>query len=147
MRRRASAPFRSQIGCKNVSFLNRRGYRLPAGTFPNTDPRSIYDSNVHRLSFLYYAFNGTKYLSIDVWKPSIWFDAEKRARTRLREAAEKAFDIKPSISPVKEDGLQELHVRSFFVPYWLVRMGIFGPVDYATMQRDYAEVSPIAVQI
>lgn len=56
------------------------------------------------------------------------------------EAAEKAFGIPPSFSPLKADGLKE-HVQAFFVPYWIVRLGMFGPVDYATLQRVYTEVS------
>lgn len=63
----------------------------------------------------------------------MWFDAEKRARTRLRAAAEKAFNT-------KESELEETRLQAFFVPYWLVRIGIFSPVDYATMSREFVEV-------
>jgi hypothetical protein len=37
-------------------WANTRGYRLPAGTFPRSDPRSIYDSQVHRPCLLLRVF-------------------------------------------------------------------------------------------
>jgi hypothetical protein len=73
---------------------------------------------------------------LDLWKPSVWFDTEKRARARLRSAVEHALGIKPGAA----DELVETHAQSFFLPYWLVRMGLFAPVDHATMSREYAEV-------
>jgi hypothetical protein len=73
---------------------------------------------------------------LDLWKPSVWFDAEKRGRARLRPAAQDVLRLNPDAT----DELVEAQVQSFFVPYWLVRMALFAPVDYATMSREYTEV-------
>jgi hypothetical protein len=66
----------------------------------------------------------------------VWFDAEKRARARLRSAAQDTLGLNPATT----EELVEAQTKSFFVPYWLVRMALFAPVDYATMSREYTEV-------
>lgn len=58
-------------------------------------------------------------------------------------AAVKAFGIAPptwlSSSPEAEKVEQIAYMR-FFVPYWLVRIGLYAPVIHADPQKTYSEV-------
>ncbi|KIM34075.1 hypothetical protein M408DRAFT_19031 [Serendipita vermifera MAFF 305830] len=99
---------------KNV--LHIRNYRLPAGTYPIGDPRSIYDTRV-------------KYL----WQPDAGSNVEERARVALQTAAQAAFGF-PSTTEVKEECL-----KLFFVPYWIVRVALYSAVNHATVKRQLTE--------
>lgn len=81
-----------------------------------------------------YAFVGISDVYLDVWQPPVWFDVEKRARKNLRHAAEKAFGLTPSLLGGKNEAVEELRIKSFFLPYWLVRAAIFGPIDFTFMR-------------
>jgi hypothetical protein len=122
----------------NIKIIGRtRGYRLPAGTYPAVDSRSIYDTRVHCQSIFTVLL---VFLTLaDLWHPQSWFNTEERARLALRRAAAKAFEFEDA------DKLVEACLKSFFVPYWMARVALYWPIDHATTKRQHTEVrlSPV----
>ncbi|PVG03374.1 hypothetical protein CPB86DRAFT_869795 [Serendipita vermifera] len=104
-----------------------RGYRtlVDPGTFPPADPRSIYDFRV-------------KYS----WVPRNSLGLNEETRRTLQTAVMKELDISlPGLSEdlLEFDEVKELNFQLFFVPYWLVRIGLYLPIDHKTMRDEYSE--------
>lgn len=70
----------------------------------------------------------------DLWHSENWSDTEARGRLALQTAAAKAFGLEDT------NGLTEVCLKLFFVPYWMVRVALYSPIDHATAKRQYSEV-------
>ena len=73
-------------------------------------------------------------VSTDLWHPENWFDTEARGRLALQTAAAKAFGLEDT------NELVEVCLKSFFVPYWMVRVALYSPMVHATTKRQYTQV-------
>jgi hypothetical protein len=73
-------------------------------------------------------------ISTDLWHPENWFDTDARGRLALQTAAANAFGLEGT------NELVEVCLKLFFVPYWMVRVALYSPIDHATAKRQYTEV-------
>jgi hypothetical protein len=42
--------------------------------------------------------------------------------------------------------VEQIAYKKFFVPYWLVRIGLYAPVIHADPKRDYSDVSNMLIE-
>ncbi|CCA69101.1 hypothetical protein PIIN_03001 [Serendipita indica DSM 11827] len=101
----------------------KRFYHLPEDTYPRGDPRSIYDSRVNYL-----------------WQPKNHSDEETKAKEVMRDAFRKAIGrAQRGWFDKEEDDIIETNFRFFFVPYWLVRAGLYTKIDHGTDELVFTE--------
>ncbi|KAG8817713.1 hypothetical protein FRC18_000379 [Serendipita sp. 400] len=105
-------------------FKNGRRYHNRVGKHPVEDPRSIYDSKVQYL-----------------WLPSDWKQSQVESRNILKRTVWATLGISEgwfTTSPEAKE-LNELYIKYFYVPYWIMAAGVYSAIDHNTMHQEYPE--------